>query len=62
MNQEELSDVIITYQVKHHVNDTELAFASHLSVEKIHAMKTTGDGSFTGEEINQILEYIQSQD
>ncbi|WP_310652513.1 LBP_cg2779 family protein, partial [Lactobacillus jensenii] len=47
--------------VKHHVNDTELAFASHLSVEKIHAMKT-GDGSFTSEEINQILEYIQSQD
>ena len=38
--QEELTDAIIDFQVKHHVNDTDLAFASHLSVEKVHAMKT----------------------
>ena len=37
--QEELTDAIIDFQVKHHVNDTDLAFASHLSVEKVHAMK-----------------------
>ena len=33
--QEELTDAIIDFQVKHHVNDTDLAFASHLSVEKV---------------------------
>ncbi|MDF7638943.1 LBP_cg2779 family protein [Lactobacillus sp. ESL0791] len=55
--QEELSNAIIDYQVKHHVNDTDLAFASHLSVEKIHAMKT-GDGEFTSEEINQLYDYM----
>ena len=47
MNQqlEELSSSIINYQIKHHITDTDLAFASHLSVEKIHAMKT-GEGEF----------------
>lgn len=53
--QEELSDAIINFQVKHHVNDTDLAFASHLSVEKVHAMKT-GDGQFTAEEVNQLYD------
>ena len=55
--QEELTDAII--QVKHHVNDTDLAFASHLSVEKVHAMKT-GEGSFTAEEVNQIYDYMSA--
>ncbi|CAM3115274.1 hypothetical protein SAMN04487792_0155 [Lactobacillus bombicola] len=59
MNQqlEELSDTIINYQVKHHVTDTDLAFASHLSVEKIHSMKT-GKGEFTAEEISQLYDYL----
>lgn len=55
--QEELSNAIIDYQVKHHVNDTDLAFASHLSVEKVHAMKT-GECYFTNEEVNQIYDYM----
>ena len=55
--QEELSNSIIDYQVKHHVNDTDLAFASHLSVEKVHAMKT-GKDYFTNEEVNQIYDYM----
>ena len=46
--QEELSDAIIDFQVKHHISDTDMAFGSHLSVEKIHAMKT-GSGVFTDE-------------
>lgn len=58
-NQEELTDAIIDYQVKHHVNDTDLAFASHLSVEKVHAMKT-GEGSYTAEEVNQLYDYMAS--
>ncbi|RMC24653.1 MULTISPECIES: LBP_cg2779 family protein [unclassified Lactobacillus] len=59
MNQqlEELSGAIINYEVKHHVTDTDLAFASHLSVEKIHAMKA-GTGACTTEEINQIYDYL----
>lgn len=57
MNQEELSNAIIDYQVQHHVNDTDLAFASHLSVEKVHAMKV-GEGEFTAEEINQLYDYM----
>ncbi len=54
---EELSDAIINFQIKHHVTDTDLAFASHLSVEKIHAMKT-GEGEFAPEEINQLYDYL----
>ncbi|NRO35918.1 LBP_cg2779 family protein [Lactobacillus helveticus] len=57
--QEELSNAIIDFQVKHHVNDTDLAFASHLSVEKVHAMKTD-DGEFTNEEINQLYDYMSA--
>ena len=58
MNQqlEELSSSSINYQINHHITDTDLAFASHLSVEKIHAMKT-GEGEFTPEEINQLYDY-----
>lgn len=40
MSPEELSDAIIEFEVKNNVNDTALAFSSHLSVEKLHAMKT----------------------
>ena len=57
--QEELTDAIIDFQVKHHVNDTDLAFASHLSVEKVHAMKT-GEGSLTAGEVNQIYDYMSA--
>lgn len=60
-NQEELQDAIINFQTKHHVSDTDLAFASHLSVEKVHAMKT-GEGQFTSEEVNQLYDYMSSND
>ncbi|MGU9947228.1 LBP_cg2779 family protein [Lactobacillus delbrueckii subsp. bulgaricus] len=59
MKPEELSDAIIEFQSKHAVSDTTLAFASHLSVEKVHAMKQ-GRGNFTSDEINQMLDYLQS--
>lgn len=59
MKPEELSDAIIEFQNKHAVSDTTLAFASHLSVEKVHAMKQ-GRGNFTNDEINQMLDYLQS--
>ncbi|APP03060.1 MAG: LBP_cg2779 family protein [Lactobacillus delbrueckii] len=59
MKPEELSDAIIEFQSKHTVSDTTLAFASHLSVEKVHAMKQ-GRGNFTSDEINQMLDYLQS--
>ncbi|MBT8848201.1 hypothetical protein BTH55_07490 [Lactobacillus delbrueckii subsp. bulgaricus] len=63
MKPEELSDAIIEFQSKHAVSDTTLAFASHLSVEKVHAMKQgrgKGRGNFTSDEINQMLDYLQS--
>ncbi|WP_302188011.1 LBP_cg2779 family protein [uncultured Lactobacillus sp.] len=60
MKPEELSDAIIEFQGKHSVSDTALAFSSHLSVEKVHAMKA-GHGNFTNDEVNQMLDYIQSQ-
>ena len=41
MKPEELSDAIIEFQSKHTVSDTTLAFASHLSVQKAQAMKST---------------------
>ncbi|CCI82571.1 LBP_cg2779 family protein [Lactobacillus hominis] len=59
MSPQELSDAIIDFEVKNNVNDTALAFSSHLSVEKIHAMKS-GEEKFTIEEAEQVLDYIQS--
>jgi hypothetical protein len=55
MRPEELLDAIIEFQSKHAVSDTNLAFASQLSVEKVHAMKQ-GRGNFTSDEINQMLD------
>lgn len=62
MSQEELSDAIIDFEVKHNMNDTALAFSSHLSVEKIHAMKTGEEKytKYTMEEAEQVLDYIQA--
>lgn len=59
MSPDELADTIIEFEAKNNINDAALAFASHLSVEKIHAMKTAKE-NYTGEEIEQILEYIQA--
>ncbi|WP_297820500.1 LBP_cg2779 family protein [uncultured Lactobacillus sp.] len=59
MSPQELSDAIIDFEVKNNVNDTALAFSSHLSVEKIHAMKS-GEEKFTTEEAEQVLDYIQA--
>lgn len=59
MSPQELSDAIIDFEVKNNVNDTALAFSSHLSVEKIHAMKS-GEEKFTIEEAEQVLDYIQA--
>ena len=59
MSPEELSDAIIEFEVKNNVNDTALAFSSHLSVVKLHAMKT-GEAKYTVEEAEQVLDYIQA--
>ena len=45
--------------LKLRINDTALAFSSHLSVEKLHAMKT-GEAKYTVEEAEQVLDYIQA--
>ncbi|MCI1290225.1 MAG: LBP_cg2779 family protein [Lactobacillus sp.] len=59
MNQEELADAIINFETKHNATDNTLAFDSHLSVEKVHAMKS-GNGSYSPEEANQLLDFIQT--
>lgn len=59
MNPQELSDQIIDFELKHEVSDNDLAFASHLSVEKIHAMKT-GENLPGAGDINQLLDYIHA--
>lgn len=59
MDQEKLTNAIIDFEVKNGINDTALAFSSHLSVEKIHAMKA-GEETYTIEEAEQVLDYIQS--
>ena len=59
MSPQELSDAIIDFEVKNNVNDTALAFSSHLSVEKIHAMKS-GEEKFTIEEAELVLDFIVS--
>lgn len=59
MNTNDLMGAIIDYEVKNGINDTALAFGSHLSVEKIHAMKS-GQDNFTNEEVEQVLSYIQT--
>ena len=59
MNQTDLSDAIINFEVKQHLTDTDLASASHLSVEKIHAMKIQR-GDFTDDEINQLYDYLSA--
>lgn len=59
MSPEELSDAIIEFEVKNNVSDTALAFSSHLSVEKLHAMKAD-EAKCTMEEAEQVLDYIQA--
>ncbi|QNQ80396.1 LBP_cg2779 family protein [Lactobacillus sp. PV034] len=59
MNPDELSNKIIEFEAKNDVTDSALAFASHLSVEKIHAMKQAKN-NYTTEEVERILEYIQT--
>lgn len=59
MSPQELSDAIINFEVSQNVNDTALAFSSHLSVEKIHSMKT-GKNNYTSEEAEQVLDFIQA--
>ncbi len=53
----EIADAIIDFETKHNVSDNDLAFASHLSVEKVHAMKS-GNGSYSDEEAAQLLDYM----
>lgn len=55
--QKELATLLINYEVKHRVNDTSIAFASHLSVDKVHRMKN-GLGQFTQDEIHQIYNFL----
>lgn len=59
MNPTELSDLIIEFEAKHSLNDNDLAFRSHLSVETIHAIKL-GEHDASQIEVEQLINYLQS--
>lgn len=58
MDKPSISEVIIQYEKDKNMNDTQFAFESHLSVERVHNLKS-GENEATPEEKKVILEYIK---
>lgn len=54
-----LPEQIIQYQKKHDLTDNEMAFQSHLSVERLHDIKS-GDQQATANEQQRLLLLIQA--
>ncbi|BDR59036.1 LBP_cg2779 family protein [Xylocopilactobacillus apicola] len=48
---------IINFEKEHNMTDSDLAFASHISVEHIHAMKA-GIGKVDQEVLNDLLKFL----
>ncbi|WP_334328672.1 LBP_cg2779 family protein [Companilactobacillus sp. HBUAS59699] len=58
MDKPSIAESIIQFERAKDMNDTQFAFESHLSVERIHNLKS-GDYEATAEEKKIILEYIK---
>lgn len=58
MDKPNIAETIIQYEKDKDMNDTQFAFESHLSVERVHNLKS-GDYDPTAEEEKIILEYIK---
>ncbi|KRK64744.1 hypothetical protein FC72_GL001986 [Companilactobacillus tucceti DSM 20183] len=58
MDKPNIAETIIHFERDKNMNDTQFAFESHLSVERIHNLKS-GDYEPTAEEEKTILEYIK---
>jgi hypothetical protein len=58
MDKPNISEAIIQYEKDKNMNDTQFAFESHLSVERVHNLKS-GEYEATPEEEKIVLEYIK---
>ncbi|GEP20310.1 LBP_cg2779 family protein [Pediococcus argentinicus] len=54
-----LAEEIVTYQKKNDMTDADLAFGTHLSVEKIHRVKNNSYTP-TEDDLRRIKEYMQN--
>ncbi len=58
MDKPSIAEMIIQYEKDKDMNDTQFAFESHLSVERVHNLKS-GEYAATADEKKTILEYIK---
>ncbi|MEY8441157.1 LBP_cg2779 family protein [Lactobacillaceae bacterium 24-114] len=55
----EIAQELIEFEREHDMNDNQVAFGSHLSVERIHDIKS-GNSKATEEETELIERFMQS--
>ncbi|APX72799.1 helix-turn-helix domain-containing protein [Companilactobacillus allii] len=58
MEKPSIAETIIQFERDKNMNDAQFAFESHLSVERIHNLKS-GDYEPTADELKIILEYLK---
>ncbi|AYE38227.1 LBP_cg2779 family protein [Companilactobacillus zhachilii] len=58
MDKPSIAEMIIQYEKDKDMTDTQFAFESHISVERVHNLKS-GDYEPTADEEKTILEYIK---
>ena len=59
-NLSELAQKLINFERENDLNDNEVAFGSHLSVERIHDIKSSNSVA-TSEETELLQRFIQSK-
>lgn len=59
-NLSELAQELITFEREKDLNDNEVAFGSHLSVERIHEIKSSNSLA-TSEEADLLRRFMQSK-
>lgn len=58
MDKPNIAEMIIQYEKDKDMTDTQFAFESHLSVERVHNLKS-GDYEPTADELKTVKEYIK---
>ncbi|BDR55853.1 LBP_cg2779 family protein [Xylocopilactobacillus apis] len=56
-----LVEKIINFEKEHNMTDSDLAFASHISVEHIHAAKA-GIGQIDPQILNDIMKFLNENE
>lgn len=59
-NLSDLARELINFEREHDLNDNEVAFGSHLSVERIHDIKSS-NSTATSEETELLQRFMQSK-